>query len=740
MRYLNKIWVLVIYMLIVSDGYAQTRITGKVFDRATSELLVGTNIYVPELKSGTVTDINGNYSLDLPFRRKLKIQYSHIGYKTILKTVVTDSLYFTLNIVLEPMPLESEEVVVSGMAPSTQRENAIKIETIKAEEIETFGSPNLIEALSSIPGVTMISKSPGVSMPMIRGLSMTNIILMNNGVKLENYQYSKNHAFIIDEFGIEQIEVIKGPASLLYGSGAVGGVINFIKEKPALTDGIVGDYTGHYHSNTRGLCNSFGFKGKKENFFWALRVGYKNHADYLDGNGDYIPNTRFNDKSLKANLGLIKPYGSFKLYYDYNQPKLGMCMKQVIPLIKERGRKLRWWYQDLTSHLISSRNKLFLGDFKFDVNIAYQFNNRKGKTDTSTLGYKLVDATMNTLSYELKMHFPSNEKTEYILGVQGEKRNNKNHDAPLVIIPDADIDDFSLFGFLRYYLWERLKMQGGIRYDYRYLSTTSRDNTNKIKRSYNNISTSIGATYIVNPKFLLRLNIASAYRSPNMGELTQDGWHGPRYEQGDPDLKAQKNVETDLSLHYHSNHLMVDISAFYNHVNNYIYMSPTNDTLSTGAKIYRHSQSDANLYGGEVTCAYAPMNWIKLQLTYSYLRAKKENGDFLPFISPEQLSVTAKIKKEQCLFFHAPYLKLGIDIEGDQNRPSLFESQTDGFCLINIGFGAKVELEKQTLDFGIFINNLLNKTYYSHLSTVKELGFYNMGRNISLLVKVPFKI
>ncbi len=734
---------IVVFLILVFGtliGIAQNKLTGKVYDSVTKEPLVGVNVYLPELKSGTVTDRKGEYSLELPAIKNLKVKFSYVGYETILKSLTMDSPVYPLNVVLKSIPLESAEVVVSGIAPSTQHENAIKIETIKAEAVETFGSPNLIEALSSIPGVNMISKSPGVSMPMIRGMSMTNIIVMNNGVKLENYQYSKNHAFIIDEFGIEQIEIIKGPASLLYGSGAVGGVINFIKEKPALTDGIIGDYTGHYHANTRGICNSFGIKGKKEDLFWSFRAGYKNHADYLDGNKDYVPNTRFNDTSLKTSLGVIKPYGSFKLYYDYNRPKLGMCMEQVLPLINERGRKPKWWYQDLSSHVISSRNKLFVGDFKFDVNLAYQSNLRKGRTDTTTLGYKLVDATMNTFSYELKTHLPAGNKTECILGSQGEYRKNRNNDAPVIIIPDADVNDFSVFGFAQHYISDRLKAQGGVRYDYRDLSTNTRDNTSEIKRSYNNISTSLGATYTINEQLLFRFNIASAYRTPNMGELTQDGWHGPRYEQGDPDLKAQKNLETDLSLHYHSNNLLIDISGYYNHVNNYIYMSPTNETTSTGATIYKHSQSGANLYGGELACAYVPVSWIDIKATGSVIHAEKKDGGYLPFIPPGQVSVSAKLKRKQLLFLHNTYLKFGLEIEGKQDKPSLFETETDGFCLLNIGAAAKIDLGKQPIDLGIFINNLLNKTYYNHLSTLKELGFYNMGRNISLLVKVPFKI
>jgi iron complex outermembrane receptor protein len=468
---INKIiYISALLSFLISTGKAQTTLTGQIIDYTTRKPLIGVNVlYLPDLKSGTTTNHSGIYYINLPSQKKVKIQYLYLGYKTVLKTIITDSFNYNLNVALEAIPLESEAVVISGISTSTQCQNAINIETIKAQEIETSGSPNLIESISSIPGVSMVSRSPGVSMPVIRGLTTTNIIVMNNSVKLENFHYSKEHAFIIDEFGVEQVEVIKGPASLLYGSGAVEGVINFIKEKPLINNGIEGDYTGHYHSNTMGFCNSFGVKSRKNDFYWGIRGGYKNHTDYLDGNGNFIPNTRFNDKSFKVNGGVIKSFGSFNLYYDYNRPQMGMYMKQSLPLVTERGRKLQWWYQDLSSHIISSRNKLFIRKYKLDINASCQVHHRTGWTDTTTLPNKLVEATMTTFGYEVKTHLPSNDKSEYIIGVQGENGKNRNHDAPVDLIPNADVTNVSLFGFVQHILWNKLKTQGGIRYDYSYI-------------------------------------------------------------------------------------------------------------------------------------------------------------------------------------------------------------------------------------------------------------------------------
>lgn len=143
-----------------------------------------------------------------------------------------------------------------------------------------------------------ISKVSGVSKPVIRGLSMNDILILNNGVRYENYQYSSHHPLGIDDSGIEDVEVIKGPASLLYGSDAIGGVINFIKEKPASEHSIIGDYTVQLFSNTLGIKNNIGIKGSSGRFFGGIRIGQKTHADFLQGGGEYVPNSRFNEYSI----------------------------------------------------------------------------------------------------------------------------------------------------------------------------------------------------------------------------------------------------------------------------------------------------------------------------------------------------------------------------------------------------------------------------------------------------------
>jgi len=386
---------------------AQNKFTGKITDRDNLPL-AGATISLPEINKGTISDANGYYQITNLPNGNIKVQYSFIGYASKVETIVLNGSTVELNVKLNQSVVEAEEIVVSGGYNTTQHQNAVKIDVLKLKPTEIKATPNFMETLTKIPGVDMISKGSGVSKPVIRGLSMNDILVLNNGVRFENYQYSSHHPLGIDEFGIDDVEVIKGPASLLYGSDAIGGVLNFIKEKPAPEGSIVGDYTLQLFSNTLGMTNNLGIKGASKNIFGGVRVGQKTNSDFLQGSGAYIPNSRFNENSIKSNVGTTNKIGTFKLFYDYNQQKLGLVEEEAIDAITKRGRTNDIFYQRLKTHLLSSQNKIYLGSMKLDVNAAYQ------NTELVHFGEKdFYEIQMNlaTLTYETKLYLPSGKKS-----------------------------------------------------------------------------------------------------------------------------------------------------------------------------------------------------------------------------------------------------------------------------------------------------------------------------------------
>ena len=732
-------------VFLQADLFAQNRIEGIITDEENIPM-VGATVFLPELSKGTVSDRNGYYMIDKLPDGKIRIQYSFIGYANKIITIRTSGEGYRQDIKLHLAPVETEEIVITGGFNATQHENAVKIERMKMDLLNLKSSPNLSEILTKVPGIDMISKGSGVSKPVIRGLSMNDILILNNGVRIENYQYSDHHPLGIDEFGIEDIEIIKGPASLLYGSDAIGGVINFIREKPAPVGQTIGDYNLQLFSNTLGITNNFGIRSTGKNLFGGIRIGNKSNADYLQGGGEFVPNTRFHEYSVKLYTGYTGGSGTFRLFYDFNKQNLGLAEEEAIETITERGRECMIFYQQLNTHLLSSQNKIYLGRMKLGINGALQNTEliHFGEPGIYELQMKLT-----SLTYEAKLYLPSDMYSEYIVGFQGfyQVNSNLNH-RETILLPDANSENYSLFTMMQRTFFTRLKMQAGIRYDYRNILTKAvglpdqGDYRPPLDKYYDSFSGSAGITWSASHELMFRINAAAAYRTPNLAELTSNGQHETRYERGDEDLIPEKSVEMDLSMHLHRDNITIDIAGFYNRIANYIFIAPTGDTLDGGLPVYLYRQNNSNLYGGEAGIHIHPGDapWIHFQATYSKVLGIQDNGDYLPFIPADKLNFEIRFEKDKILFLERLFISLASSSAFKQNRPAPEENATPKYNLLDLSLGTNIRLQNQQITWVFSITNLLDEQYADHLSTLKESGIYNPGRNYTFTLRIPFAL
>lgn len=742
---MNKIIITFLFVIQGVALYSQNEISGRITSLH-GEPLTGAVVFIPELHTGTVSDPNGNYILRGLPKGTLKIQYSFMGYNSSLETVVLTGSPLEKNIVLRPTFIETQEVVVVGGYNSSQHETAVKIDVIKPGVIRNSGTPNFTETLTRIPGVDMISKGSGISKPVIRGLAMNDILVLSNGVRFENYQYSDHHPMGIDEFGIESAEVIKGPASLLYGSDAIGGVIDFVKEKPAPVGQILGDFNTQFYSNSLGNTSNLGVKGTSGKFFWGLRGGGKSNADYLQGGGTFVPNSRFNVWSINGNAGYTGKIGSFKLFYDASEQTLGLVEPDAVPLISERGRKIEIWYQTFGNRLLSTQNKLYLGKYKIELNAALQNANLQHYDESKD---PFIEMGLSTLTYETKLYLPSAKNGEYIVGFQGFNQRNENlHGRETILLPDAVTKNYSGFTLLQYTFFKTLKVQGGGRYDHRLIDTKSYGDVSApeyhpaVSYSYNSFSGSLGATYDLHDKLFFRANLSAAFRAPNLAELSSNGLHEVRYEIGNQYLLPQRALGSDLSLHYHIDHISFDLAGFYNKIKDYIFLSPTGTESADGFPVYKYLQSDAGLSGGEVVVHIhpKPMEWLHFETTYSSVTGKQANGDYLPLIPAHKLRVELRGEKKRIGSLENGYLKFSTLHAFDQDKFAPEEEATPGYTLFDAGFGATIKVSDQPVELGFTLNNIFDIKYIDHLSTLKEAGYFNPGRNLAFSLKIPFTV
>jgi iron complex outermembrane recepter protein len=738
--------IIYIVLIIVNSPIlsAQNSIKGTIADSENGEKLVGVNIYIPELHKGTVTNINGYYQINGIPNGNFKVQYSFIGYESIIETVNFKDSDIEIDLKLESAAIAAQEVIVTGGRTSTQHENAIKIDQIKSSTLENSTETNLMLKLASVPGIDAITKGNGIASPVIRGLSTSNIVLLNNGVRIENFQFSENHPYMIDESDVSSIEIIKGPASLLYGSDAVGGVLNFIKSPPAPVNTIQGNFRTEYNSNYQGSSNSFGLKTSGEDVFGGFSANYSTSKDFRDGSGVIVPNSRNTSYSLIANAGLRIKQGLLKLSYDYNKLTPGLTIPASIDIISSNEYKNEIWYQNLDNHLLSSNNTFFFNRLKLNVDLSYQFNHRRLQGSELTPSYTMVDMGLQNATYQLKSKYNFSDKSNIILAFQGYIQTNRNADAPEHVLPDYTSNNNSLAVLWQVNLEQKSFYQFGFRYDNKWLdvpeqftSNNEIDRTDGFSKTYNNVSFSAGLTRIITNSLLLRANIASAYRTPSIAELSQDGVHANRHEQGNKDLNPQRNLESDISLHYHSNNLKIEFAGFYNRIFDYIFLSPTLDTTICGLDIYRYEQSNASIYGIEGEFEWKPLSFLYLQTGYAHLIAIQDNNDYLPFIPQDKITSKLVYTKRRKGLMKEINIALNPMFAFKQNKPNKFETIAESYFLFNTSIQTIFQYKKQVLKLGLYINNLFDSAYFDHLSTLKELGYYNMGRNISLKLNIP---
>ncbi|MCF6353068.1 MAG: TonB-dependent receptor [Cyclobacteriaceae bacterium] len=723
-------------ILFASSTVFAQNFTGTVLDKETKEVIPYAQVYFSDLKTGTTTDENGIFKIEHFNQKKIHIQITFVGYNIIDEIVNIDTTKEKI-FYLEQGHFDLKEVVVSAPAGRLQGENIVSIEHKKIAELQQTSPLTLAEAISTISGVEQTTTGAGIGKPVIRGLSGNRIVTYAQGIRIENQQWGDEHGLGVGEVGIESVEVIKGPASLLYGSDALGGVLYFIDERYASQNTVEGFAQSKILSNTLGSINTMGFKIHKGKLKFNLFGAYSSQADYQVPNFDRVFNTRFDEKNIKSSFGFNTKSWISNIRYSFLQNNYGIVEDSTFTNSTERKFVLP--FQKIDNHNLSFENIIFTGNSKLNLTLGYTNNYRKEFEDdknNQALGLKL-----NTLTYNLKWYSPTyKDWFDFIVGSQGMAQNNKNNGEE-ILIPDASTTDFGAF-FIGNLSFDKLQMQGGIRADYRNINTkkmiTDEGTFPVLKNSYNGLTFSSGAVYKTN-KTKLRANISSGFRAPNTTELLSDGVHHGtnRYIKGNAGLTNENATQIDFSFDYQDEHFSFSVNPFYNAIRNYILLSPTDISIDN-SPVFEYLQMNAFLYGGELGLHYHPhkIHWLHLESNLSTVIAEDKSGNALPLIPQTRINSTIKAE-----FVHKEKVQLkNVFLQHiykfRQERIGLFETATNDYNIINIGLNIEIATKNNPIEITTGIKNLLNTQYIDHLSRFKALEIPNQGINFYIGLKV----
>lgn len=747
-----KIILFLASLLATCSIHAQNGLRGRVLDNANGAPLEQASVYFPQLENGVVTDAEGQFELrNLP-DGTYKLVVSMIGYGTYTTNIQTSSAGEYLEIRLEPSAIEMEEVIVSTPFHKLQRENVMKVEQAPVKELKRNGAITLADGIRQLPGVETLSTGVGIGKPVIRGLSSNRVLVYTQGIRLENQQFGDEHGLGIGDAGVESVEVIKGPASLLYGSDALGGVLYLNPERYADPRSYKANVRSQYFSATLGMLTQAGAGVSGDSWKFLARLARASHADYKDGSGTRVTNTRFGEWDFKT--GVAYSAGSFRndTRYNYTYSKPGIA-EEIGEQTRDRAPLLP--YQEITSHIVSNTSEWFLSQSSLKLILGYVGNQRlefedhhEEEGEPEAAGEEegpALDMRLNTINYNLQYQFSVHDnKFLTILGLQGMWQQNTNFGEE-VLIPDARTADVGLMATSHLH-FKSSDLQLGLRYDHRnlegqaYGTAGSPDYIQALQRNFNSFNAALGYRLDIGTKMIGRVNLASGFRAPNLSELLSNGTHSGanRYEIGNPDLANERNVQADLALEYKGEHLELSVNGFRNRVADYIYLAPTG-AVSGADPVYQYRQGDALLYGGETGLHWHPhpLDWLHLQSNLALVLGRLDTGQDLPLIPPLSWKNTLRVEFDKVArSWQNVYGFLGLECYFRQSRVSEFETETPGYNLVNAGLGGETRLFGKTLEVQLSANNLFDTAYISHLSRLKPDGIYNIGRNLSLGVNL----
>ncbi|MCL6219397.1 TonB-dependent receptor [Zunongwangia pacifica] len=760
---MRKVLITILLIAVSNVLFAQNQFSGTVKNQDTGEPVFSASVYFPKLEKGTTTDESGHFTIKNLPSGNYKLVISSIGFTSYSKEVTIPTT--NIELVLKPSAVEMEEVIVSTPFHQLQSENVMRVERESVSELNKKGAVTLADGISQIPGVENLSTGIGIGKPVIRGLSSNRVLTYTQGVRMENQQFGGEHGLGISSKGIGSVEVIKGPASLLYGSDAIGGVLYLNPEQYAAVGQTNAEFNGDYFSNTLGYQASAMAKTSGENLKFIARGSLAEHSDYKTGNGTRVTNTRFNEKDLKTGIAYQNEKFRSDLRYNFNRSELGIPEEITA---QTTSKTLVLPYQQIDNHILSLDNTIYFANSSLNAKFGYQFNNRKEFEDHhdheeehgeehddhaeeedhdheeehSEEGEELhpaLDMELETFNYNIKYNLPKLGKFETIAGIQGMWQDNKNTGEE-ILIPDAKTVDFGVFATTHLHLkvWN---FQAGLRYDTRNVDSETHGEEGEtgymqaVDRSFNSINGAFGAKYQISKNLNARLNLASGFRAPNLAELTSNGAHhgANRYEVGNPELDNEQNFQVDLSLEWRNEHFEAFANAFHNTINDYIYLAPTGERINDDP-VYDYVQDDAKLYGGEVGIHIHPhpWDWMHIESSFETVTGKRDDDTYLPLIPANSITNTFRVEFNKGKIIENKYAFIRLKNVFDKENTSTFETRTGGYSLLGAGFGGRIKLNDSEVQVSVNGNNLFDKDYIAHLSRLKTDGIANIGRNIML--------
>ena len=640
--------------------------------------------------------------------------------------------------------LRLDEITVTGLTGASKlSQTPSAISVADARTLQESSSVNIIDAITSLPGVSQVTTGNGISKPVIRGMGYNRVVLMADGIRQEGQQWGDEHGIEVDAQSVGSAEVLKGPASLMYGSDALAGVI-LLNSNPFPQDGtLTAGLNTEYQSNSGLAAYSVNQGGNRNGIVWDLRFtdryahAFRNAADGL------VPGTQFRERAASGKLGLNRDYGFSRLTLGYYHLTPGMTEGYEDGETELEGPTCYGTelpFQQVRHYKAVLDNSIIIGRGSLKALVGIQQNRRQEfeeEADEAELDFRL-----NTVNYELRYlteELGGGWKISTGVGGMFQKSDNLGEE---VLIPAYTLFDAGLFATTTG-TFDCFTLSGGVRADLRHLESEYLEGKfDEFTRDFTGVTGSLGVVYAPSRSLNVKANVARGFRAPNLSELASNGVHEGtvRYERGDNQLQPEFSLQADLGADLNLEHVALSAAVFCNRIDNYIYSARTGVVIDTHQE-YLFKATDALLYGAEISADCHPVHALHLGAGFSYVRGTFESSD-MPLIPAPKLSGEVKWEiTHSGRTLNNCYLAMNVNrcfrqdhcLEGT-------ETPTDAYTLL--GASAHTDIlsnGRKVAEVSLIGENLTDKVYVDHLNRLKYVGIRNPGRNITVKVSIPLQ-
>jgi iron complex outermembrane receptor protein len=722
-------------------------ISGRVSD-PDGKPLAEANVRIVEARRSTRAGDDGSYAIPQVAPGSYTVVFSFIGYKPEVRHVTVAEADVRLDITLKPSPLELPDIQVSASAEAVSAANSPQpVASVGSEDLAKTRSTSLGDAIAYVPGVRNNTSGEATGKVAIRGLTNSRVLVVDDGQRLEHNQWGDDHFSSVEPAAAARIEVIRGPASVLYGSDALGGVVNIIE--PDLPDGIgkrpfvLGKLSAGFGSNNRQPDGSGMLEGASGGFGYRFSATGRTAKDLRTPTYE-LWNSGYHNVGGSGTLGYHGSWGSLTGRYTMRRDRLQLTDSDSTATGYART-------DDDRAHADWS---LPLGGSRLEWTAGFESNRRS----------EYEEATTTTAAFGMREHaYTTDARLHHtlgalsgVLGAAGEYTTDYNFGEEH-LMPDSKTGGVGLFGFEQREVG-RWSFSFGARYDYRHLSAVADTalGNSAASISWNSITGNIGMLYHVSEPVAVVLNLGRGFRAPSGFDLFANGLHEATstFERGNPNLKTETSLNGELSLRVQGAQVAAEFGGFVNRINDFIYTVPTGTTdPESGFEIYDVTQGDATLAGFEGSLEYHPTEYLHLQGTADYVHGTNTSThDPLPSMPPFRATYLARLEGRKLGSLSSPYLSVGGESNARQTRLNpaeiLFFGQAfDGagyrpaaYSLVNVAAGFALPTTRgRTVQIDLQLKNAFNKEYADFLSHLKtNAPNPGMGRNFIARVTWDF--